>query len=620
VVDPIEPGFAGPAVAFALLGPLEARIDGRPVDLGGAKQRALLAMLLLDANRPVSIERVLDGLWDEPPNTALKSVQVYVSRLRRTLQGASERIETTQAGYLLRAGPDEIDLQRFKDLAASGHEALPEDPATAAAKLREALSLWRGAPIADLASEPLASVVGPQLEEQRLRAIETRMDADLALGRHGELVGELHDLVARYPFRERFCAQLMLSLYKSGRQAESLEVYQDARTVLADELGIEPGPELQRLHTAVLRQDPSLESPGPRLDGVPEEGTDAGATSQAPPQTELEAEAARAPIRLRGGLGRRRLGVAATTLVVVGALIALALARDNGSRPPRGPVSVRPNSVAIVEPRTDSVVADIPVGDGPGPIAISGNGAWVGNVGDRTISRIEVRTHAVVKTFGLPQTPVSLTAGPGVVWIGNGFDGTLSRILTSYDQLSSPFFPGPPVHGLLAVATSPTDLWIGLATNRVLRLDPASLEVRRSFPVPHRLIAIAVTAGAVWTVQFYDDDVLRINPKGRIVETIPLPSRPQAIAAGDGGVWVATADGRLWRIDATTGEIGSPVPLGLTATAIAVQSHAVWVIGGSHGVLERIDPQNGELVRTLDVGRPLSGLAIANGDVWVTAG
>ena len=230
---------------FRILGPLEVVDDGRQIDLGGAKQRALLTMLLLEANRVVSSDRLIDGLWDErPPEQARKALQVYVSQLRKAL--GKQRIETQSPGYLIRVGAEELDLDRVRELAAAGD-------------LADALALFRGRPLAEFETQGFASTEAARLDELRLTLLENRIEADLARGRHASLVGELEALVREHPLRERLRAQLMLALYRSGRQAESLEAFQDARRALVDELGIEPSRELRELHQAILRQDPDLD-------------------------------------------------------------------------------------------------------------------------------------------------------------------------------------------------------------------------------------------------------------------------------------------------------------------------------------------------------------------------
>jgi predicted ATPase/DNA-binding SARP family transcriptional activator len=233
------------------------------VALGGQKRRALLAVLLLDANSVVSGDRLIDALWgDSPPETARNTIQVYISQLRKLLpEGA---LETAPPGYRLVIEPDNVDLFEFIRLSEQGRTALGAgDAAGGADTLRAALALWRGAPLADLAWEPFAQAEIVRLEELRLAALEDRIDADLALGRHGQLIGELEQLVAEHPLKERLRAQLMLALYRSGRQADALAVYQRARRTLVDELGIEPSDSLKQLELAILAHDPALSLDAP---------------------------------------------------------------------------------------------------------------------------------------------------------------------------------------------------------------------------------------------------------------------------------------------------------------------------------------------------------------------
>jgi WD40 repeat protein/DNA-binding SARP family transcriptional activator len=248
---------------FRILGPLAVRVDGVPVPIGGPKQRALLALLLLSANRVVSRDRLVGELFaDQSLNSADHALRNHVSRLRKALATAAAdepRLVARTPGYLLRVEPGELDLEHFERLAATGREALAAgDPAVAAEALRAAERLWDGRPLADLELEPFARVEVERLEELRLAAVEERIDAELGLGRQPTLVAELEGLSADYPYRERFHAQLMLALYRSGRQAEGLEVFRRTRALLRDELGLEPGIELQELERAILVQDPAL--------------------------------------------------------------------------------------------------------------------------------------------------------------------------------------------------------------------------------------------------------------------------------------------------------------------------------------------------------------------------
>jgi DNA-binding SARP family transcriptional activator len=253
-------------VEFRVLGPLEVIVDGRPTEIPAAKPRALLALLLLGRNRVVPVDRLIDGLWgEEPPATASKALQVYVSQLRKAI--GADRLLTKAPGYSLRVEEGALDLDRFELLVREAGTGSVE-PVDASRVLAEALALWRGPALAEFASEPFGPEAAARLEDSRLAALEERIEADLALGRDAGLVPELEELVAAQPLRERPRAQLMLALYRAGRQADALELYRSTRRTFVDELGIDPSTELQELERAILRQDPALLQPrraeGPR--------------------------------------------------------------------------------------------------------------------------------------------------------------------------------------------------------------------------------------------------------------------------------------------------------------------------------------------------------------------
>jgi serine/threonine protein kinase len=248
---------------FLILGPLEVSDDGRKLTLGGPKQRAVLAHLILRANRVVPADLLIDGLWgEEPPESARKTLQTYIYRLRKVL--GDGRLEGRDGGYVLAAADGEIDSGRFETLMKQGKAQVASDPASAAAILSEALSLWRADALADVTEEPSLRGEAARLEELRLSATEHRVAAEIAMGGHSTVVSELESLTARYPLRERMWANLMLALYRSGRQAEALSTYERARQVLAEELGADPSPELQRLHEQILHRDPALGAPPPK--------------------------------------------------------------------------------------------------------------------------------------------------------------------------------------------------------------------------------------------------------------------------------------------------------------------------------------------------------------------
>jgi DNA-binding SARP family transcriptional activator len=386
---------------FQILGPLEISDGSGTVHLGGGKQRAVLALLLLRANEIVSTDALVEGLWGEaPPATAAKIVQNYVSQLRKALDRPGDVLVTHgSSGYSLRVGTDELDADRFERLFDEGRRALADgQPEEASRKLREALALWRGPPLSDFAFDSFAQTEIARLEERRLVALEERIEADLALGRAADLVAEIESLVAQHPLRERLRAELMLALYRSGRQAEALHVFQDARRKLVDELGVEPGPALQQLQRAILAHDPSL---GPA--GATRSGT-ASEPGQATP-------AGRLPSRVVLAAGAVLLAVAAGAAV---------LELIGGAS--RSELEVTGNSLAGVDPVTNRVVADVPVGRTPASVATGEGAVWTVNADDQTVSRYDPETRTV-RSFGVGATPTAVAVGSGAVWVTTAGEG-----------------------------------------------------------------------------------------------------------------------------------------------------------------------------------------------------
>jgi len=250
-------------ISFGVLGPLEARLDGEPLPLGGAKQRAVLAVLLLSANEVISVERLIDEVWgDRSPPSAAHSLEAYVSRIRQLLNGHGPTLTRRGAGYRLDLGGATLDADLFAhELQGASDAAAEGDLGLASALAASALTLWHGPALADVSLASAGRAEAERLEEARLRAFELRFDAELDLGRHEAIVGELQVLVGQNPYRERFVAQLLLTLYRSGRQAEALDVYEQTRRRLDTDLGLQPSPELQQLSAQIVRQEPQLRTP-----------------------------------------------------------------------------------------------------------------------------------------------------------------------------------------------------------------------------------------------------------------------------------------------------------------------------------------------------------------------
>jgi YVTN family beta-propeller protein len=388
---------------YRILGPLEARLGGAPVPLGGPKQRAVLALLLLDAGRVVPRDRLIAELWGEtPPETASTSLHGYVSQLRKGLEpdrppGTDhEVLRTRPPGYVLEPAPDELDLARFRALAADGRRRLEAGDARGSAEaLAAALSLWRGPPLADLAGEPWAPEAIRLLDEERLRAEETRFDAELALGHHAEVVPELEAAVAREPLREGLRERLMLALYRSGRQAEALEAFRSGRRLLVDELGLETGAALRTLEAGILAHEQALAAPAAPVRADP----------AAPP-----------PVAPRHR-GPRRAALFSVALACLLAAAIVAAALGGGDDAPQ-PVRATPDSVALIDPASARVTATVPVGSTPTRVSVGEGAAWVLNSDDQTISRIDAGTRAVT-TFSTGSTPSDLVAGADGLWVGH---------------------------------------------------------------------------------------------------------------------------------------------------------------------------------------------------------
>lgn len=569
---------------FRILGPLEVQAGDRKLRLGGVKQKALLAVLLLRHGDVVSSDRLIEEIWgDDPPADAQTALQAHVSRLRKLLEpehsGAPTLLITRAPGYVLSIDPGQLDVRRFETLVAAGRRHLDEgDPGQATARVREALELWRGRPLADLENEPFAASTARELDEAWLEALETRVEADLALGRHAELTPELTTLVRRHPLRERLRAQLMLALYRSGRQADALGAFDDGRRLLGEELGLEPGMRLRRLQAEILAQDPRLDLPA-APNGPPSAGTAGSAGADA---------RGSAPPRARPGRRPRWPLALAAAAAVAGAawLLVLAGEDDRADRTQTG-------ALVRIEPRTGAVSREVPVGSTPAAVAVGEGAVWALDADARTVSKVD-RSSFAVATFGTGTTPTDIAAGAGGVWVLGG------------ETLASSQSAGP-------VATA------------LARVDPTTRTVRARIGLPRAGAAVtelaedhvAVERDAVWAIAS-DYSVVRIDPRtNRIVATI-RGLQARAVAAGD-GVWVLGIDGTIARIDRRSNRIATRGRIGASAvTALAVGGGAAWVSAPGDGTVWRVQPGPRLVMRTIDVGTGVGDLAFGGGSLWVT--
>jgi YVTN family beta-propeller protein len=561
---------------FRLLGPLEADRDGVPLDLGARKQRAVLALLLLEANRVVSTERLIDELWgDDPPETARSALQVYVAGLRKALGEGGASLRTSAPGYVLDVPAGSTDLDEFARLRADSRP-------------HEALALWRGPALADLDGEPSVAAAAGRLEEERLAVLEERIDADLALGRHGELVPELEALAAEHPYRERFRAQLMLALYRSGRQADALAAYRAARETLVEGLGIEPGEELRALQRSVLEQDPAL---------------------AAPPA------AATAP-----GRRKRRVTLVAAALLVVAGLAAAAAVVLGGEA---APVAVEPNSLAIIDPESNDVVGTVQVGTLPGPVAAGGGFVWAANLNGKSVTQVDVGSRKVVETISLQATPTGVAFGYRHLWAAHGLTGQVTRIDPALGgQVTADVAETRRRSPDGAVTTGPSGVWAVFGDGTMARIDPTSGKAAESDLIEalDHPNAVVEGEGMVWAVSPGDSTVYRFNPPTFRVGPLggtSIGRRSTAIAYGFGVGWVVSSgDDLVMRVHASTSS-AIPIAVGDEPVAVAVGAGAVWVANAGDGTVSRIDPKTRE-VETIEIGNRPAGVVVVDGLVWVT--
>lgn len=573
---------------FTVLGPIAARHDGRDLPLGGPKQRALLAILLLRANEVVSRDRLMDGLWgDAPPPTAAHTLDNYVSRLRKLL--GPGRLARRAPGYVLHVEPGELDLHQFEELLVRGREELEEGNAGQAAEtLRSALALWRGPALADLLYEPFAHEATERLEDKRLTVLEERIEADLEQGRSAELVTELEGLVREHPFRERLHGQLMRAQYRAGRQAEALAAFQRTRQQLADELGLEPSPELRELQQKILEHDPSLESARP----------------QAP--------------RPRGIRSRLFLAGVAAAALVVSAAVAIGLNSGGSSEP-----GTRTGSSAVVmlSPGSAESPRGVPITGAPASMAIGYGSLWLADPSGATVWRLDLSTGDVVDRIPVPVTPAALAVGGGSVWISGVPGESVTRIDPKTGKVTETMPLGGARAGALAFGHG--GLWVAdITDDTLIRYDPDSGDARRTLPLHEQPTALAIGESEIWVADYEAGTVTQVDLRtGNEVLGVPVGNGPTALVVGLGGIWVANSlDATVSRIDPSAGAVVATIPVRSDAGAMAIADGSVWVANQSSRTVSRIDPSSNKVVETRSVSGNPTALAVSGGKVWVGVG
>jgi len=632
-------------VEFRILGPLEVLEDRRSLALGRLKERTVLAVLLLHANEFVSRERLIDELWGtSPPATARKAVNVYISKLRQTLtRNGRDPIATAEGGYRLVIDPELLDAERLRSLIAQARGCIAEgDSEPASQLLQEALALWRGPALAGIQLESFGRDEVAQLDELRLAALMDRIDCDLALGRHEHVLGELNLLVREHPLRERLRAQQMLALYRADRQADALDAYAEARKTLVDDLGIEPSAALQRLQQAILRHDPSLETPEgtAAVNGLPPSAaarpyTSTGEPDEAtsrprhrPRRPNLPFAVARPLPRPRG----RKLALVILLILVASGAAATILSTSSARATP----PVLPNSLVRLDPRSGKVVSVARTGPDPGEngaIAVTSTAIWTANDGDGTISRYDLRTHRVETRGGLPWRPddpvdhvVADANGdawftselPTVTHLAPGTGGTSASLRSL--KAETIHVPGPAV-GYEALGGGYLWTVVGPYTfpgedDRVSLIDPVSNVVVDSVRLGHATTFLAFGDGTAWVGAGMNEGNGLSGPSFGASWLYAIRT------AGDERGQLALDQHPLRRL-LTTGDTWGPVGIAVGEGAVWVLTCGICALGPKpypeHRLLLKVDPDTLQVLKRIPLDRATDYLAVGAGSVWLTA-
>ncbi len=571
---------------FRVLGPLEVDGDQGGLSLGGRKQRTVLALLLLHANEVVSRERLYEGLWPEVlPPSAAESLDAYVYRLRKLL--GHDRIERRSGGYTLRVEAGELDADDFhRAMATAAATADAGDRAAAIDTLTAALSTWRGPAWGDMLDIPRASEDAQRLEDQRLGAQESRIELRLELGHGPQLVGELEQLVADHPLRERLVRGLMLARYRAGRQTDALAAFHAARDRLVDQLGLEPGPELRELERRILQHDPTLEG-----------------TRRIAPVAAKRANRRRVPVAAGTGL---------LALLIAGALVL-------GSRAASARRGLSPgqDGLVAVDTRSATLVAAAARGSAPEAVNAAAGSVWVADPGADAVSRIDPETGTTIDRIPIGDEPGAIVSGGGAIWVASTVGATVARIDPTTESVTQTIsLPGSSPG---AITFGDGQVWVAdSVADALIELDPNTDSVKRTVGLDLQPSAVTVAHGAVWVAGYNNATVERLDPAtGRLTARVRVGDGPAALVFQGGSLWVANSlDATITRIDPATLASTATIPVGSDPTALAASGGSVWVADQYSNTISRIDPRRDRVEGSVAVGGAPTSLTVAGDRLW----
>jgi DNA-binding SARP family transcriptional activator/streptogramin lyase len=572
-----------------ILGPLDVVDGGGRVSVGGERQRLLLGVLALRARQVVTVDELVEALFRRGGTGALHTA---ISRLRSSL--GPESIETHPSGYSFRADAKRLDAVQALKAASRAHEV--QDLRQRAEALRAAEALWRGPVLAGMDVPPSFRPDADRLEELRRSIVGERIESELRLGRHADLVGELEALTRANPFDERLQSAHALALYRSRRQAEALAALSEYRSTLREELGLEPSAQLRELERAILNHDPALVADQPR------------------------------PTAAGAGVPRRRFGrwlIAAAPLAALAATAVVAVVLRAGSTGV-ALTDLRSGMLAVVPLGSARAERTFEVGRVPRAITVGFDAAWVGDFENQTLTR--VGQDGAVETIGLGVSPTDLAAGAGAVWVVAGEEGWLLRMEPSSGRVLDRIRLRP---GLADVAVAAGNVWV---TNRELGTltrigasNTVATTTLAGFEGPEGVVA---TAGSVWVAESTGRRVARIDARRAVtVDRIPLDLPPTDLAVTGGAVWATNHEaGAVTRIHirSRTTRVTS---VGRFPTTVAARGNSVYVLNEFEHSVSRLDARRGEVVQTLALSDPATqrprqitpgDIAVYEGALWLT--